>query len=43
MDKNKRTMAEDMETIEKTFKDRVAVLAVSYHNLAVELEFLKEW
>lgn len=26
---------------EKTFKDRIAVLAIAYHNLAVEQEFLK--
>lgn len=27
--------------IEKNFKDRIAVLAIAYHNLAVEQEFLK--
>jgi hypothetical protein len=27
--------------IEKNFKDRLAVLAIAYHNLAVEQEFLK--
>jgi len=27
--------------IEKNFKDRISVLAISYHNLGVEQEFLK--
>jgi len=27
--------------IEKNFKDRITVLAISYHNLGVEQEFLK--
>jgi len=27
--------------IEKSFKDRIAVLAIAYHNLGVEQEFLK--
>jgi len=29
------------QEIEKNFKDRIAVLAIAYHNLAVEQEFLK--
>ena len=29
------------QEIEKNFKDRMAVLAISYHNLGVEQEFLK--
>ena len=36
-------MMEELEVVEKCFKDRVAVLAVAYHNLAVELEFLKNY
>ena len=28
------------EKIEKQFKDRIAVLTIAYHNLAVEQEFL---
>jgi len=31
----------DMDEIKKDFKDRVSILAVSYHNLGVEQEFLK--
>ena len=27
--------------VEKNFKDRIAVLAIAYHNLGVEQEFLK--
>jgi len=27
--------------IERNFKDRIAVLAIAYHNLGVEQEFLK--
>ena len=30
-----------VEHIESNFKDRIAVLAIAYHNLAVEQEFLK--
>ena len=29
------------DDIKKDFKDRVSILAVAYHNLAVEQEFLK--
>jgi len=29
------------DEMKKDFKDRVSILAVSYHNLAVEQEFLK--
>jgi lipoate-protein ligase A len=29
------------EDIKKDFKDRVSILAVAYHNLGVEQEFLK--
>jgi hypothetical protein len=29
------------ENTEKAFKDRIAVLKIAYHNLAVEQEFLK--
>jgi hypothetical protein len=27
--------------VEKNFKDRIAVLAIAFHNLGVEQEFLK--
>jgi hypothetical protein len=27
--------------IERNFKDRIAVLAIAYHNMGVEQEFLK--
>ena len=30
-------------TMEKDFKDRIAVLTISYHNLGVEQEFLKQY
>jgi hypothetical protein len=29
--------------MEKEFKDRIAVLTIAYHNLAVEQEFLKKY
>ena len=29
------------EEIKKEFKDRISILAVAYHNLGVEQEFLK--
>jgi hypothetical protein len=29
------------DEIKKEFKDRISILAVAYHNLAVEQEFLK--
>ena len=29
------------EEIKKEFKDKISILAVSYHNLGVEQEFLK--
>mmetsp|Transcript_12965 Transcript_12965/g.20080 ORF Transcript_12965/g.20080 Transcript_12965/m.20080 type:complete len:114 (+) Transcript_12965:458-799(+) len=29
------------EEVKKEFKDRISILAVAYHNLAVEQEFLK--
>lgn len=32
---------ETMKEIKKDFKDKVSILAVSYHNLGVEQEFLK--
>lgn len=34
---------EIIKEIKKDFKDRVSILAVSYHNLGVEQEFLKMW
>ena len=47
-EKKKRELAkkpnpkdEREEDIKKDFKDRVSILAVAYHNLGVEQEFLK--
>lgn len=38
-----QNVIEREEEIKKEFKDRVSILAVSYHNLGVEQEFLKMW
>jgi hypothetical protein len=32
-----------LDGIKKDFKDRISILAVSYHNLGVEQEFLKQY
>jgi len=39
--KKDRQLEQFHEEIKKDFKDRVSILAVSYHNLGVEQEFLK--
>jgi len=44
--KNKKNDLQDVELdmkeeIKKEFKDRISILAVAYHNLGVEQEFLK--
>jgi hypothetical protein len=30
-----------IQEIERNFKDRIAVLAIAYHNMGVEQEFMK--
>ena len=42
-DPEKRKQSEmEFDTKAKYFKDRVALMAIAYHNLAIELEFLNE-
>lgn len=40
-EKDKEREKEKDEELKKEFKDRISTLAVSYHNLGVEQEFLK--
>ena len=40
--RQRRKSQGNVKEIEKSFKDRIAILAIAYHNLAVELEFLRE-
>ena len=39
--KKSKSLEENREEIMKDFKDKVSILAVAYHNLGVEQEFLK--
>lgn len=39
--KGRKEKKEQQDEIKKDFKERVSILAVSYHNLGVEQEFLK--
>lgn len=39
--KNPDNLQDKKDEIKKEFKDKISILAVSYHNLGVEQEFLK--
>jgi len=39
--KGRKDKKDTQDDIKKDFKERVSILAVSYHNLGVEQEFLK--
>lgn len=43
MSKRKEISQTQRVTMEKEFKDRIAVLTIAYHNLGVEQEFLKKY